>query len=95
MPTKNLQNMNLDEVEAAKAAVKEKMEVLRAEYDELHIRRTEIVELQHVEEAMKQLNRVAEATDRTVEQVAADWIDDGDRGHYIQSKLYFDNKGSV
>ena len=95
MPAKIVSNIDdLDDLEKEKGKIKQEIMDLQVKYNEYNDQRIKLVNKIHYDEAMKQLNRVAEESTRTVEQVAADWIDDGDRGHYIQAKLYFDNKGN-
>lgn len=88
MPSKNNSSMSLDEVEAAKLEIKNKIRELQTEYNELNDVRIVRVQEQHVVEAVRQLTRAGEASGRTVEQQAHYWLSDGDDGQKRQANLF-------
>lgn len=90
--TKKYENMSVEELDEVKLEIKEEIKVLQAEYDSVNAFRIVAVEDMHYDEAIKQLTRVAAERGVEIEAVADDWIDDGDRGHYIQANWFRSRK---
>lgn len=93
MPAKSYENMTIDEIDVVKTSIKNKIRELQEEANAVNAFRMAKVEQFHYEEAMFQLARVAKERGTSLEEVANDWIDDGDRGHYIQANLFLSQAG--
>lgn len=91
---KSYEDMSVDEIDEVKLEIKKEIQELQKEYDSVNAFRIVKVEELHYDEAIKQLTRVATERGVEIEDVAKDWIDDGDRGHYIQANWFLSKKGN-
>lgn len=99
MPKLDYSNMSLEELTEAKSAIKRQVNALHEEARELGAVQAKLIEEEHVAEARRQLQILADKNGRTLQEEAEYWqgrlTENGDTGRWIQSNLVLGKPGKV